>query len=84
MSTTITVRMDESVKEEATAVVESLGLDLPTAIRMFTKQIADTRTVPLSLTLNEGLVGESYRQKLDASIAAYERGDTFKRDLIED
>ena len=80
--TSVTVRMDESVKEQATSVVETLGLDLPTAIRMFTKQIALTRSVPLSLSLDEGLVGESYHRKLDASIAAYERGEVTQHDLI--
>ena len=83
MSTTVSVRLDESIKEDAVAVLDELGLDMSTAIRMFVKQIADTRSVPLSLTLNEGLVGESYRRKLDSSIAAFNRGETFARDLVE-
>jgi len=74
--------MDEAVKQQATSVVEALGFDLPTAIRMFAKQIAVTRQVPLTLSLDDNLSGESYRKKLDASIAAYERGEFTRHDLL--
>ena len=81
--TSITVRMDDEVKSQATSVVEALGLDLPTAIRMFTKQIATTRTVPLSLTLEDTDSGGGYLRKLRDSIAAAERGEYMPHDLIE-
>jgi len=75
--------MDESVKDQATAVVEALGLDLPTAIRMFAKQIATTRSVPLSLSLEDSDTGDGYLRKLEASIAAAERGEYTQHDLVE-
>jgi len=81
--TSITVRMDDDVKSQAASVVEALGLDLPTAIRMFAKQIATTRSVPLSLTLEDTDSGEGYLRKLRDSIAAAERGEYTQHDLIE-
>ena len=81
--TSITVRMDDEVKSQATSVVEALGLDLPTAIRMFAKQIATTRSVPLSLRLEDTDSGEGYLRKLRDSIAAAERGEYIQHDLIE-
>jgi DNA-damage-inducible protein J len=81
--TSITVRIDESVKEQATSVVEALGLDLPTAIRMFAKQIAVTHRVPLSLSLDTSDYGEGYRHKIDAAIAAANRGEYTPHELIE-
>jgi len=75
--------MDENVKNQATLVVEELGFDLPTAIRMFAKQIATTRSVPLSLSLEDTDSGEAYLRKLKSSIAAAERGEYTQHDLIE-
>jgi len=63
--------MDESVKDQATFVVEELGLDLPTAMRMFAKQIATTRSIPLSLSLEniDPFYSESNMKVLRESIA---------------
>jgi addiction module RelB/DinJ family antitoxin len=41
--------MDQELKKDFVEVVESLGLDAPTAIRMFAKQTVKTRALPLSL-----------------------------------
>jgi len=57
MKDTLAVRMDPELKKEFTEVVESIGLDAPTAVRMFATQTVKTRTVPLSLSvksLDEG------------------------------
>jgi antitoxin component of RelBE/YafQ-DinJ toxin-antitoxin module len=58
-------------------------MDLPTAIRMFTKQIAVTRSVPLLLSLDSADFGEGYVKKLEDAISAYNNGEVTYRDLIE-
>ncbi|BDR52557.1 hypothetical protein KIM372_04640 [Bombiscardovia nodaiensis] len=50
---TVTVRVDEETKREASRVVESLGLDLTAATRIFYKQIAREQRIPVSLDLQE-------------------------------
>jgi len=45
--------MDEELKAQATEIAESYGLDLPTAFKMFTKQIVRTRSIPIDLTASE-------------------------------
>ncbi|MBR3224411.1 MAG: type II toxin-antitoxin system RelB/DinJ family antitoxin [Atopobiaceae bacterium] len=45
-STVVQVRMDESLRADATSVAEQLGLDLPTAIRMFLKKMVAERAIP--------------------------------------
>lgn len=50
-STVVQVRMDESLRSDATAIAEQLGLDLPTAIRVFLKKMVAERAVPFALAL---------------------------------
>ena len=50
-STVVQVRMEESLRAEATSIAEQLGLDLPTAIRVFLKKMVAERAVPFSLSL---------------------------------
>lgn len=45
------VRVDDDLRTQATAVYEELGIDLPTAIRMFLKRSVVANGVPFSMTL---------------------------------
>jgi addiction module RelB/DinJ family antitoxin len=53
MTATLTVRMDAALKNDFCAVVNSLGLDAPTAVRMLAKQTVETHRLPLSLSLKK-------------------------------
>jgi addiction module RelB/DinJ family antitoxin len=50
MNTTLTVRIDDGLKSEFSRIVESLGLDAPTAVRMLVTQTVRDHALPLSLT----------------------------------
>mgnify|MGYP002592204236 CR=1 FL=1 len=45
------VRVDDDLRAKAAAVYEELGIDLPTAIRMFLKRSVVVNGVPFSMTL---------------------------------
>jgi len=47
----IHVRVDSSEKQEAEQVLNALGLNMATTIRLLLKQIAREKRVPLSLSL---------------------------------
>ncbi|MBR1443330.1 MAG: type II toxin-antitoxin system RelB/DinJ family antitoxin [Firmicutes bacterium] len=49
----IQVRVDEKLKKEVTEIYESLGIDMPTAIRMFLNRSRLVRGIPFELTLPE-------------------------------
>ena len=52
MATSVTqLRIDEDLKNQATAIFEELGLDLPTAVRMFLKRTVQQNGIPFSMTL---------------------------------
>lgn len=50
MSTTVLqVRMDEDLKNEAAKLFENLGIDIPTAIRIFFKRAVAEKGIPFEL-----------------------------------
>jgi DNA-damage-inducible protein J len=50
MSTaTLQIRVEDSLKEQAVALFERLGLDLPTAIRIFLKKSVSENGVPFEI-----------------------------------
>lgn len=68
---TIQFRITDEDKEEAQAILEALGLDLPTAIRMFLKKVKQTKGLPFDVTLEperdeNGLTKEQVKAILQA------------------
>ena len=52
MATSVTqIRIDEDLKNQATAIFEELGLDFPTAVRIFLKRTILQNGIPFSMTL---------------------------------
>lgn len=46
----VTIRMDKDLKAQAEALFADLGLNMTTAITMFTKQAAREQGIPFSVT----------------------------------
>lgn len=51
-STLVQIRVDEDLKNEAVSIFERLGLDLPTAFRIFLKKSVEERGIPFSMKVN--------------------------------
>ncbi len=49
--TFIQVRVDDKLKQEATDILDSIGMDMPTAVRMFLKKIVMERGLPFDTKL---------------------------------
>ena len=47
------VRVDDELKNQASAVLEQMGLDLSTAVRMFLKRTVAVNGIPFEMTLDE-------------------------------
>lgn len=67
-SSTITIRIDSQLKRDASLVAEHYGLDLSSVTRAFYKQMANTRSIPLSFSPEE---------PNDESLEAIKEGDAF-------
>lgn len=61
----VTIRVDDETKAEATEIVEGFGFDLSSVTRAFYRQIVRERRIPLSL---------SYDVPNDETIAALREG----------
>ena len=48
-TTVLQVRMDEDLKNEASELFEKLGLDIPTAIRIFFKRAVTEKGIPFEV-----------------------------------
>lgn len=53
MTTTLQIRIDEELKQQATKVYENLGMDLSTAIRVFLKKSVALNGMPFMLGLDK-------------------------------
>ena len=51
-NTSISIRMDSQLKEQAERVLEQFGLNMTTVINMLFHQIVREQEIPLSLSLN--------------------------------
>jgi DNA-damage-inducible protein J len=48
-STTLQVRLPLKLRDEAAVTLEEMGLDLPTAIRLYLTKVVKTRRIPFEL-----------------------------------
>ncbi|MEI6702898.1 MAG: type II toxin-antitoxin system RelB/DinJ family antitoxin [Deltaproteobacteria bacterium] len=46
---TLQIRLPQELREEADSVLGAIGLDMPTAVRLFLTKIVQTRSIPFAL-----------------------------------
>ncbi len=86
--TQIQVRIDTITKNEARNVLEKLGLDLSTAIKMFCRQIQITGTLPLTIRDVNGFTPKKTKELREAiaqshrSTKVYHSGRELIRDIL--
>ena len=52
-TTSIALRLDTDLKERASSIVESLGMDLTTAIRLYLTQLVFHKGIPFPIALEK-------------------------------
>lgn len=70
----INLRIDDELKEDSREILESLGLDLSTGIKVFLKQVVAKNGIPFELTLSE----------LDMSVLQMEQGKNRSFENVAD
>lgn len=71
MTKAIQIRVKEKLKRDAESIFEDLGLDTPTAIRLFLKKVVVTKSIPFELKIpltENGFTPEFEREILKASV----------------
>lgn len=46
---TLQIRLPEKLRDQADAVLADMGLDLPTAVRLYLTKVVQTRSIPFAL-----------------------------------
>lgn len=60
---TVAVRVDAQLKDEATKLFQSLGLDMSTAVKMFLIESVKTQSIPFEIK-NKSFISDEEFQKL--------------------
>ena len=75
---TLQIRLPESLRSEADAVLADIGLDMPTAVRLYLTKIVQTRSIPFTLEASAVRVEEidvdaETQAEMDGIAAAWRR-----------
>ena len=80
---TVTMRVDERLKQQAEALCEEMGLTLSTAYTMLLKAIVRTRSIPFGLRAADPFYSDTNQAYLRESIHELEAGRGAEHDLID-
>ena len=64
---TIQIRIDEPTKKSAQRILDKLGLDLSSAIKIYLKQITQTKGIPFPLITENGFTPAQEEELIKAS-----------------
>ncbi len=81
-TTSITIRMDENLKRQAEILFEDMGLNMTTAITMFTKAVVRQNKIPFEISADP-FYSEENQRHLQKAISDLEAGKGHIHELIE-
>lgn len=63
-NTSVTIRMDKNLKKQAEMVFEEMGLNMTTAITIFTKAVVRQGKIPFEISINDNGFYNNYNQQV--------------------
>ena len=81
-TTSITIRMDENLKRQAEILFDDMGLNMTTAITMFTKAVVRQNKIPVEISADP-FYSEENQRHLQKAISDLEAGKGHIHELIE-
>lgn len=79
-SASVTVRMDEDLKKQAEMLYEDMGLNMTTAITMFTKAVVRQRKIPFEIAADPFIDTLEEYEPNEETIEAMREADRISRD----
>lgn len=86
----IQVRIDSKTKNEAKQILDSLGLDMSSAIKLFFRQIINAKNLPFELRNEDGLSlhnAELLRESIESAKnnpKSFKSGSALIKDALKD
>ena len=81
--TTLTIRIDENIKQEAEKLFGRIGLNMSVAINVFFRQAIREQAIPFALKPYDDYYTGENLERLKRSIAQSERGDVIAFTMAE-
>jgi len=93
MNTTLQIRLDQKMKNEANKTFKSMGLDMSTGIKIFLAQVVNTKSIPFPVMSADFWPEEKKRELVrdaketmrdykSGKIKAYNDVDEMFRDIL--
>jgi len=83
------IRIDSKIKKETKTILDQLGLDMSSAVKMFFKQIINAKNIPFEIRGENGLTlhnAEILRESIidaKSSSKSFENGKTLIKDALK-
>ncbi|HER7432476.1 TPA: type II toxin-antitoxin system RelB/DinJ family antitoxin [Streptococcus pyogenes] len=65
---TVAVRVDDQLKDDATELFQSLGLDMSTAVKMFLIQSVKTQSIPFEIKNQSSVSDEEFQNLVETKL----------------
>jgi len=78
MTTTVQLRIDSATKAQAQKILEKLGLDLSSGIKLFLTQVVRTKSIPFVARTENGYTPAEERQMIKETEWAIKHGKGYK------
>lgn len=79
----INIRIDDELKEESKEILDSLGLDLTSGIKIFLKQVVLSNGIPFELTLNKPDIIHALEDIQSGRIESFDSVSDLMKELNE-
>lgn len=80
---TITVRVDSSLKAEADIICNEMGLSISSAVTIFIKRLVSERAIPFRVAAPDHFYSEENRRHLNAAIERMNHSHGKEHELID-
>ena len=81
--TTLNIRIEENIKDKANKTLNSLGLDMSTAIKMFLNQVITEDGIPFTPTNNKAVLRDRW-EKQTAYAVKYGKSYKNSKEALSD
>lgn len=78
---TISVRVDDKLKDESMKIFEELGLDMSTGIKMYLNQVVKKKGIPFEVTLEKSDLELALEDIASGRVESFNNLDELLKDL---
>lgn len=83
---TIQVRIDERTKRAARKILEDMGLDISSAVKLFLKSVVITESIPFEIRTKNGFTRRDEEKMIEETEEALRSGKAYTsyREMVRD